>query len=241
MSLGPIDDIRRKLTGLWVHYELNGRGLSRFLLNIAYQSMLDKIPCLFVSGRITAEQYFQRLYCIHSEHPKFGGAAVSYRSVSAGTLSPEESRIFESVMQDFHRYRDATPCFLPWSYQVAEDIQSIEGLVIEDYCTSVHIPRTHLPTLVSVRRSGAIGPDADEFRLGFGSVESFNAAAEVTSTTSGDATKIQWQCLKYREGPIPEPVTLLGNVDYEGLQGFQATSEVIERIPFWTRLRTATL
>lgn len=105
-GLNAIDSVVRgiKKGELWIHAASTGEGKTTFALNWCYNLVTRyKSNVLYVSLEMPYKQLRDKIYAIHSTHPKFAhyGKGLDYEKIKYGLLDPTEERWFQEVANDF--------------------------------------------------------------------------------------------------------------------------------------------
>jgi replicative DNA helicase len=105
-GLNAIDSYVRgiKKGELWIHAASTGEGKTTFALNWCYNQVTRyKANVLYISLEMPYEQLRDKIFAIHSTHPKFShyGKGLDYEKIKYGLLDETEEKWFAEVAKDF--------------------------------------------------------------------------------------------------------------------------------------------
>jgi hypothetical protein len=129
-GLNQIDSTVRgiKRGELWIHAASTGEGKTTFALNWCYNLVTRyRSNVLFASLEMPYEQLRNKIYAIHSTHPKFAhyGKGLDYEKMRYGLLDDREEAWLKEVIADWE-YKEGTEygSFHVWSPD--EDVTSTD-------------------------------------------------------------------------------------------------------------------
>jgi len=106
-GLNNIDKVLRgiKRGELWLHAAFTGELKTSFALNWAYNLVTRyRSNVFYVTLEMPYEQVRAMIYAMHSSNPRFkllGYESLEYDRICAGTLTPEEEKFYQLVIDDF--------------------------------------------------------------------------------------------------------------------------------------------